>query len=297
MQQRPLGRTGIQVSALGFGGAEIGFENASAETVAKLLGAALDAGLTLIDTAECYATSEELIGAAVAHRRQDYALFTKVGHASGLPFPDWDIRLIGASIERSLERLRTDRVDLVQLHTCSLAQLQEGAIIAELRKARDAGKTRFIGYSGDGEAAKWAAASGVFDTIQTSLSIADQESIEVVLPEARRHGLGVIVKRPIANAAWRYGDQPPGNGYHRPYWERLRALDYPFLKSPRAAEIALRFTLAQEGVSTAIVGTKHPERWQANAALADAGPLPAAEIAAIRRRWSEVARPDWTGQG
>src|SRR4051812_40846105 len=103
MQQRPLGRTGIQVSALGFGGAEIGFGAAATETVATLLNAALDAGLTLIDTAECYDTSEELIGAAVAHRRKDYALFTKVGHSAGLPFPDWDPRLIGASIERSLK--------------------------------------------------------------------------------------------------------------------------------------------------------------------------------------------------
>ena len=89
MEKRAFGRTGMEVSALGFGGAEIGFENADADTVARLLNSALDAGLNVIDTAECYLASEELIGQAVADRREEFFLFTKCGHPDGLGVADW----------------------------------------------------------------------------------------------------------------------------------------------------------------------------------------------------------------
>lgn len=94
MEKRELGKTGMQVSVLGFGGAEIGYENASPESVAQLLGSALDAGLNVIDTAECYADSEEKIGRALSGRRDHYYLFTKCGHAAGFDLPDWDLRLL-----------------------------------------------------------------------------------------------------------------------------------------------------------------------------------------------------------
>jgi len=81
METRRLGRTGINVSVLGFGGSEIGAANASIATVERILGGALDAGLNLIDTAACYADSENLIGRAVSHRRRDFFLMTKCGHA------------------------------------------------------------------------------------------------------------------------------------------------------------------------------------------------------------------------
>lgn len=295
MQLRRLGRTGLQVTPLGFGGAEIGFESAGQDTVDRLLNAALDAGLNVVDTAECYHDSEELIGRAIGHRRDAYHLFTKVGHAAGLPQPEWSPELIAASIERSLQRLRTDRLDLVQLHSCGIEDLRAGDVVAALVRAREAGKCRFIGYSGDGEAARFAAGSGVFDTIQTSLSIADQRNIDEVLPVARASDLGVIAKRPIANAAWRHGGRPP-NPYHHVYYDRLQELRYGFLAGPDAVGVALRFTLGLPGVSTAIVGTANPARWAGNAALAERGPLPEDQVAAIRARWAEVARPDWTGQ-
>jgi aryl-alcohol dehydrogenase-like predicted oxidoreductase len=124
-----FGRTGLQVSVLGFGGAEIGYGHAPQATVDRLLGAALDAGLNVIDTAECYLDSETLIGRAVAHRRSEYYLLTKCGHASGLDRPDWDPRLLTASIERSLRRLSTDAVDVVQLHSCAADVLRRGGVI------------------------------------------------------------------------------------------------------------------------------------------------------------------------
>lgn len=295
MEKRRLGRTGLEVSALGFGGAEIGYQNASLETVERLLGSALDAGLNVIDTGECYAGSEELIGRAVGHRRGQFHLFTKCGHASGLPYEDWNPQLLRDSIDRSLTRLGTDCIDLVQLHSCSEELLRRGDVVAVLLEARDAGKTRFIGYSGDREAARYAVESGAFDTLQTSVNIADQQTIFLTLPLAAERGVGVVAKRPIANAAWTKAELP-ADDYAYSYWTRLHALSYGFLTGPDAASIALRFTLAQPAVATAIVGTQNPERWLQNARMLDAGPLSTGQMEAIQSRWQEVAQSDWVGQ-
>jgi aryl-alcohol dehydrogenase-like predicted oxidoreductase len=297
MERRRLGRTGLEASVLGFGGSEIGYQRVSLKAVERLLGSALDAGLNVIDTAECYEDSEDLIGRAVGGRRGDYFLFTKCGHARGEWRSDWRPDALLRSIERSLKRLRTDRVDLVQLHSCSLDVLKRGDAIAALETARQRGWTRFIGYSGDGAAARWAVESGRFDTLQTSVSIADQEALELTLPIAREREMGVIAKRPIANVAWRYA-RKPAEAYYQEYWSRLRALDYPFLRGKAAGAVrtALRFTLGVPGVHTAIVGTTKPDRWRENAALLGDGRLPEADREAIRARWKAVARPDWEGQ-
>jgi len=297
MEQRKLGRTDIVASVLGFGGSEIGYQSVSPRTVARLLGSALDAGLNVIDTAECYDDSESLIGKAIGARRRDVALFTKCGHAGGWSSADWRRAPLLASIERSLRRLATDYVDLIQLHSCSLGELKKGEAIEALERARERGWARYIGYSGDGEAARYAVQCGRFDTLQTSVSIADQDAVERTLPLASARSMGVIAKRPLANVAWSYAKKP-AEPYYQTYWSRLRKLDYPFLKaSPDAAVgTALRFTLRVPGVHTAIVGTTKPERWQANAALLQAGALPAAEFGRIRARWGEVAGASWDGQ-
>lgn len=298
MEKRQLGKTDMHVSILGFGGAEIGFENAAAETVEALLNSALDAGLNVIDTAECYEGSEELIGKSIGHRRDDFFLFTKVGHPKGVGSEDWSTASILESIERSLRRLQTDRLDLVQLHTCSEATLRKGDVIAALRTARERGHARYLGYSGDSRAAKFAIESGAFDTLQTSLNIADQEPLELSVPLARERQMGVIAKRPIANAAWKSGHKPI-DSYQHPYWDRLRKLDYNFIRDPSlegSIAHALRFTLSVPGVHTAIVGTTKPKRWQENAKLLEAGPLTAAEFDAIRERWDDIAPSTWVGQ-
>ncbi|HLK49578.1 MAG TPA: aldo/keto reductase [Bryobacteraceae bacterium] len=287
----------MRVAVLGFGAAEIGYENVPFDKVERLLHSALDAGLNIIDTAECYPGSEEMIGRALSRRRGDFFLFTKCGHASGFDLPDWDPRMLEMQIDRSLQRLRVDQVDLLQLHSCSRAILESGDAIRVLQKARDAGKTRFIGYSGDGQDALYAIQTGAFDTLQTSVSIADLQAIDLTLPLAVQRNMGVIAKRPIANAVWRTGAKP-ASPYHHEYWRRIELLEYDFLRGgvDQGVSIALRFTLAQPGVATAIVGTANPDRWAANARLLEAGPLGAAEIQAIRRRWAAVAQPDWIGQ-
>jgi hypothetical protein len=295
MERRRLGRTDMDVSILGFGGSEIGYERVSARTVARLLGRAIDAGLNVIDTAECYDNSEQLIGEALGSRRRDVYLFSKCGHAGGWGRADWRPASLLRSIQRSLERLATDHLDLIQLHSCSLAHLKKGDVIGALEQARQRGWVRYIGYSGDGEAARYAIECGRFDTLQTSISIADQEPLSLTLPLARERGLGVIAKRPLANVAWRHA-RKPSEPYYQDYWTRLRALDYDFLKGERAVSTALRFTLSVPGVHTAIVGTTRPERWSANATLLEAGALPERDIARIRARWAEVADASWVGQ-
>jgi hypothetical protein len=295
MERRRLGRTDMVVSVLGFGGSEIGYQGVSARTVARLLGSALDAGLNVIDTAECYDESETLIGKAIGGRRAECHLFTKCGHGGGWSRADWKPDALLSSIERSLRRLQTDHVDLIQLHSCSLAVLQRGDAIDGLERARERGWVRYIGYSGDGAAARYAVECGRFDTLQTSVSIADQEALDLTLPLARQHRIGVIAKRPLANVAWQYARRP-AESYYQTYWSRLRALDYEFLKHDAAVATALRFTLSVPGVHTAIVGTTKPDRWQHNAALLREGALPRAEVERIRARWREVATPAWDGQ-
>jgi aryl-alcohol dehydrogenase-like predicted oxidoreductase len=297
LEQRRLGRTDIVASVLGFGGSEIGYQGVTGRTVARLLGGAIDAGLNVIDTAECYEDSESLIGKAIGARRREVYLFTKCGHAGGWARADWRRAPLLTSIERSLRRLATDYVDLIQLHSCSLETLRKGEAIQALEQARERGWARYIGYSGDGAAARYAVECGRFDTLQTSVSIADQEAIDGTLPMAIARQMGVIAKRPLANVAWRHA-RKPAEPYYQTYWSRLKTLDYRFLKGAPApaAGTALRFTLSVPGVHTAIVGTTRPERWRENAALLQAGGLPPREFEQIRARWREVADGSWEGQ-
>lgn len=294
MEKRMLGKTGMDVTILGFGAAEIGYRGVPSDTVGRLINGALDAGLNVIDTAECYPSSEEKIGQTVAQRRKDYFLFTKCGHEGD--GDHWNPKKMAQQIDRSLQRLATNHVDLLQLHSCTEAQLRQGDVIEVIRRARDSGKTRFIGYSGDGQAALHAVESGAFDTLQISVSIADQEGIDLAVSAAKAKGMGVIAKRPIANAIWKEASKP--DAYYQAYWERFHQLDYDFLKGDlqQAVSIALRFTLSVDGVHTAIVGTTQPERWRQNAALLDAGALDPRQIQAIRSRWQAVRTPEWVGQ-
>jgi hypothetical protein len=287
----------MNVSILGFGGAEIGFQSPDQKDVTRMLNDALDAGLNLIDSANAYLTSEEMIGNAVSHRRKEFYLITKCGMTDGFTRADWSKAGILEQIRQSLKRLRTDHLDLIQLHSCGTDVLEKGEAIDALQTARDAGHARYIGYSGDGQDALFAVRTGAFDTLQTSISIADQEAIDLTLPVARERQMGVIAKRPVANAVWRHGSKPP-DSYHHVYWDRIRTLDYDFLQGELSRSIgaALRFTLSQPGVHAAIVGTTKPGRWAENAKWVEAGPLPADEIEKIRARWREVGGADWPGQ-
>jgi aryl-alcohol dehydrogenase-like predicted oxidoreductase len=291
MELRRLGRTNLQVSVLGFGGAEIGQQNIEQKSVDYLLNIALDSGINIIDTAECYGNSEELIGHAVGHR-DDVFISTKCGHAEE-PNDNWKPETILSGIERSLKRLKRDWLDLIQLHSCPFDLLKRGEVIDVLEKARDEGKVRFIGCSADGQAAKYAIETGRFDTLQTSFNIADQEALTLTFSLAREKDMGIIVKRPLANVVWKHKEKP-GNPWLHKYWERIQKLDYGFLDS---CVVPLRFALSPAAVSTVLVGSVTPKHLTRNAAYASYGALTAYRFMQIRTRWKKCGGDEWPGVG
>jgi aryl-alcohol dehydrogenase-like predicted oxidoreductase len=297
MEKRKLGKTDMEFSVLGFGGAEIGWSNESEKTVEILLNSALDAGLNVIDTAAAYKTSEQLIGNTVGKRRNEYFLLTKCGALDAFTRQDWSKKGILETIENSLRNLKTDYLDIAQLHSCSSEILRQGDCIEGLQRAQEKGYTRFIGYSGDNGDAQYAIETEVFDTLQTSVSVADQSPIGGNLKLAQEKGLGVIAKRPIANAVWRNPEKPTDT-YHHPYWERINKLPFPFLKKSLEESIAtaLRFTMTIPGISTMIVGTTKPNRWQENAKYVSEGKLSNEEFNEIREIWNEIADETWEGK-
>jgi aryl-alcohol dehydrogenase-like predicted oxidoreductase len=308
MEMRPLGKTGFEVSALGFGGGPVGFDATGQETVTEVLNTLLDRGLNLIDTAAAYKGSEEAIGKAVSGRRDEYVLVSKCGRPDDeIKGEPWSAEVVSATVDRALRRLRTDRLDVMLLHSCELEILERGEAIGALLEAREAGKIRHLGYSGDNEAAVWAAKHPEVAVIETSVNICDQANVDTVLRETRGRAIGVLAKRPIANGAWRRTSEisPFYLNYSRDYAARLSAMgvtpaDLGFDGDPAQAwpEIALRFTLAQAGVTTAIVGTTRETHLKANLAAAEKGPLPADAVEILRaafRKAEAASGETWPG--
>jgi aryl-alcohol dehydrogenase-like predicted oxidoreductase len=221
---------------------------------------------------------------------------TKCGALEGFTREDWSKKGVIGAVENSLRLLRTDHVEVVFLHSCSAEVLRRGDCIEGLIRAEERGMTRFVGYSGDNDAAEYALALDFFDVLETSVSIADQAAIPTTIKRASELGVGVVAKRPVANVAWRYDDEP-GEAYHVEYWKRLRKLDYPFLHRTReeAVATAARFVLSIDGVATAIIGSTNPENVRRNVRNSAGGPLAPDEFGAIRDRWNEVAADDWAG--
>lgn len=302
MITQPFGKTGFEVSCLGFGAAPAAYLKAGE---VSLLNQLLDAGMNLIDTAASYPGSEEFIGQHFSHRRQDFILVSKCGDDKSLPGAPWSEQQVLASVDRSLQRLKTDAVDVMLLHTCDFQTLKKGEALGALVKARNAGKIRFAGYSGDNEAATWAAQHGDVAVIETSINIVDQVNIDGVLPVARRNNIGIIAKRPVANACWKDLDQQPGmyKNYAKDYTQRLAEMkltpgDRGFSGDPATAwpELALRFALSQPGMHVAIVGTTNPINAQRNLEYAAKGPLSTEVVQKIREAFRQAnANGDWKG--
>ncbi len=291
MRRRPFGDTGLEVSVIGLGAGHIGGAGYDDGDAGRLLHAAVDAGVTFIDTARGYGLSEDRIGRHLAGRRHEVVLSTKVGY--DIPgTEDWTADAVRLGVDRALVTLRTDVIDVVFLHSCGLDVLERGDVIEALLAARDAGKLRVAGYSGDNDALAWAAESGRFGAVQTSVNLADQWSLHHVLRSAADKGLGVVAKRPLANAPWRFAARPAGQ-YVEPYWDRLRTLDLQPADSDWSAT-ALRFTAFSPGVSTAIVGTGSIRHLQEAVHAAAQGPLPEAEYARWRAAFAPYA-DRWPG--
>ena len=302
MESAPLGRTGLEVSRLGVGLAELGgLSPDDVETAGQILGAALDGGINFFDTAECYGNSEELIGKTVAHRRDEIVLATKAGHLpTGYSGEPWTGKTVRDGIDRSLVKLKTDRVDVVQIHADNISAPPPDDVIQAMLDAKEAGKTRFLGYSGENEDAEWAVQSGLFDTLQTSFNLVDQRARYGLFDQARSNGVGIIGKRPIANATWGKAADADGGaqltGTNLERFKRVRAmLEMGPIDGTTQDPIALAlgFVLAHEDVHTAILGTRSPEHMLANiAAVGTALPVAGEIIEELSRRFDAVGR-EW----
>jgi len=291
MEKRKFGNTGLEISTLGFGAMHLGNARVDDATADRMLNEVLDLGINLIDTARSYGQSERRIGQFISHRRSEFILSTKVGYDVQWQ-PDWTYEAVTGGIEQALKLMKTETIDIVHLHSCSLEILRKGDVIRGLEKQKKEGKVRFIAYSGENEALKYAVSTGRFDSIQASVNICDQRIIDDLLPEAIQRDLGVIAKRPIANAPWRHSSPPVGHNSVE-YWHRLKKMSI----DPHGMdwlELALRFTAFTKGVSTFIAGTSSTDHLKENLRALEKGPLAPDIIQHIR---SEFQKNDdnWLG--
>ena len=271
MRYRTLGRTRLPVSEISLGTVELGMEyglkegdesTVPRETDARrLLNRAIDAGVNFIDTAAQYGNSEEIIGRALEDRRSEYVLATKCMHRldEGLDYAA-SRRAVSESIDQSLSRLRTDRIDLLQVHgrdvlELELKMIRDGEVMEELEKARAAGKIRFAGYSSySEEAAQAAIEDGRWDTLQVACNILDRRYLKRVIPEARRRGVGVIVRSALLKGALTDKSRFMPERL-KPLVEHIDRLAAIQAATPYSLpELALRFVLSIPDVSTIIVG-------------------------------------------
>lgn len=205
MESRKFGQTGLQVPVLGFGAMQIGAADFSDDAACRLLNQVLDLGIGLIDSARSYGESEARIGRHIGHRRDEYILSTKVGYGID-GCADWTFECVARGIDEARDRLRTDRIDIIHLHSCPAAVLCGNGVLDALEAARDAGKLVSVAYSGDNEDLRAALESGRVQSLQTSVSLVDRANLLRHLPAASKAGLGVLAKRSLAGAAWREAD-------------------------------------------------------------------------------------------
>jgi aryl-alcohol dehydrogenase-like predicted oxidoreductase len=261
----------------------------------RVLHAALDGGINLIDTSIDYGRSEELIGRHLADRRDEFFLASKCGCLMDLPadaappYPhDWSAANVRAGVEQSLRRLRTDRIDLVQVHLSpSPAQMQEDGTIEELLALRDEGKVRFLGMSGILPHLPEHIAMGVFDVFQIPYSAVQREHEELVA-RAAGAGAGVLVRGGVARGAtaeekaWAPHTIGLAEGEPQRRWEAAQLEE--LLDGMSRHEFVLRFTLSHPAMSSTIVGTSRPDHVESNLAIAARGPLPPELYEEAKRR-------------
>ncbi len=283
MEKRKFGNTGLEVSILGLGAGEIGDPNLSEIEVEKLLNLTLDEGINLIDTARGYGASEERIGKFISHRRDEFVLSTKVGY--DIPgYENWTYDCIIAGVDSALKLMKTDFIDIVHLHSCSKDILINNGVIDALLKTVENGKVKAAAYSGENEDLEFAVKTNKFTSLQTSVNITDQRDIDGILKTAEEKGMGIIAKRPVANAPWRFNERPSGH-YSEDYWLRWKKMNLNFDMDWQ--EIALRFTAFTNVVDTCIVGTSNIDHLRENIKIVEKGPLSSDVYNSIRKSFKE----------
>lgn len=318
MKYRALGRTGLVVSEVGFGAWGIGGrtvgETSYGDTDDSISLAALeravDRGITFFDTSSAYGNghSEELIGRALGRHRQKVVIATKAGYESWEQAPDFSVQAVVASAERSLRRLRSDYVDLLQLHNPPLEALRKPELQEVLQRLVKDGKARAWGISAKSPRDAIDAVEALdVPVVQANFNMMDVRAATSGLFElAAKRGVGFIARTPLCfgfltGAITRETRFPPGD--HRLGWPRAQLDNWidgaqelleAVKASPGEAAVhaALRFCLAFPAVATVIPGILTPAEADQNA-RGSAGVLPADAVEAVmainRRRQFFVA--------
>jgi len=295
---RPLGRTGLDVTTLGFGAMELrGAPNGpeiSEDDAGRLLNEVLDAGINFIDTSIDYGLSEERIGRHIAHRRSEYVLASKCGCVPGAAMGTDHVHTaanVRTGVENSLRRMNTDHIDLVQFHrSLTPAEFEKDGALHELMTLRDEGKVRFLGVSGTVPNLYDQVEMGVFDAFQIPYSVLQLDH-EDAIAKASAAGAGIIIRGGVARGGpsdWenrRYYMLPGSTMRDR--WEEAR-LD-ELLDGMSRIEFTLRFTLSSPDLDTTIVGTASLDHLRDNLAMAAKGPLPDDVVQEAKRRLAGTA--------
>jgi aryl-alcohol dehydrogenase-like predicted oxidoreductase len=313
MTYRPLGNSGLMVSTVGLGTNAFGTRIDARQSQA-VVDAALDAGITLFDTSDTYGVgaSEELLGRSLGRRRDQVVLATKFGmDMGGANGPDWGARAsrryVRTAVEASLRRLRTDHIDLYQLHQPDLVTPVEETLEA-LTELVTAGKVRYLGCSNfaawEVVEAHWTAARShlrPFQSAQNEYSLYNRAAEEELVPALLRTGMSLIAYFPLAygllTGKYRRGEQaPPGSRLsadaqaHRlanADWDRVEALHaFADQRGVGILDVAIGGLAAQPAVASVIAGATRPEQVEANvrAGLWSPTPEDLEALAAVNRR-------------
>ena len=292
LPKRTLGRSGLEITTLGFGamelrGAPVG-PQITDQQAEQVLNAVLDAGINFIDTSVDYGRSEELIGRFISHRRQEYFLASKCGCVPGAPMGAEHVHTaenIRAGVEHSLRLMKTDYLDLVQFHrSLSRVQFEEHGALEAALALKKAGKVRLVGVSGTLPQLDEQIEMGVFDAFQIPYSALQREHEEVIA-RASAAGAGIIIRGGVARGApsdWRRTYYMLPGSSMRDRWEQARIDE--LLGGMSRAEFMLRFTLSDPHLDTTIVGTRDLAHLGDNVAGALKGPLTQDVVQEAKRR-------------
>ena len=293
MIKKTLGGTGLKVTQLSFGAMELRFgpdgdRCVTDEQAERVLNGVLDAGINLIDTAPDYGLSEERIGRYVSSRRKEYILATKCGcdpkDKGGQGEHIWRREHLLGNIEGSLKRLRTDHVDILQLHNPPADTAPVDELVEALREIRSQGLTKFISVSTTTPSLEQYLAMGVFDTFQIPYSC-NQPGHHDAMMKVGEAGAGVIVRGGIGRGG------PAGAILKRVNMDAWNAAKLDELCGDmKPPELILRYTLSHPWCHTAIVGTMNLDHLKDNVAAAEKGPLPADLYAEITSRISRALK-------
>jgi aryl-alcohol dehydrogenase-like predicted oxidoreductase len=313
MRYRSLGRTGLEVSEIGFGAWGIGGTTPGATSYGatsdvesrRALERAIEVGISFFDTSGIYGAghSEHLIGEVLGPRRSRVVIATKAGRGDYLSPADFSPEAVRRSLEASLTRLRTDFVDLLQLHNPPVKEMRrDDPTLEAVRALRREGRIRAFGISvGDPAEARIAIEELGAPVVQLNLNLLDQRPIDDgLLDLAARRGAGVIARTPLCfgvltgavDEATRFAPDDHRSVWPREQIDRWVGASRTFVaavaerEEQTPAQIALRFCLSSGAVATTIPGMLTPEQVDENALASDLGPLPAADFAALRELYA-----------